>query len=194
MKFKKIELPFSVEGLEPYIDRETVVTHYEKHHTGYETKFNEGIKGTKLEKYDSIEDILRDFDNIPEELKAVTKNAGGGLYNHNIYWSQFVAERNLTKEEVGKLELIINSFGTKDAFIKELIDKGMAIFGSGWVWAVVNDGKVEITTTTNQENPLMYGAQEILLGIDVWEHAYYLKYKQDRKIYLENIINLLIVK
>ncbi len=193
MKFKRIELPYSYEALEPVIDKKTVEIHYEKHHATYEAKFNELAKGTMVEKFDNIEEVMKKFDSIPKSLQTFVKNHGGGLINHNIYWEQFTADRNLTKEEVGYLDLIIQSFGTKDKFVEDFINAGLSQFGSGWVWAIIKDGKVEITTTPNQENPYMYGADDIIIGIDVWEHAYYLKYQQDRKTYIENALNLTLV-
>lgn len=194
MKFNKTVLPYDTNALEPYIDQVTVETHYGKHHTAYETKFNEAIASSAIENYDSIEEVMRNFNSLPEELKGITKTAGGGLINHNIYWNQFVVNRELTQEENENLELIINKFGSKEAFIEQMTVKGLSVFGSGWVWAVINNGEVEIVTTPNQENPLMNGVDKIIMGIDVWEHAYYLKYKQDRKTYIENVLKLTLVK
>ncbi|BDU67807.1 MAG: superoxide dismutase [Mn/Fe] [Candidatus Tyloplasma litorale] len=195
MKFKKVELPYLYNSLEPYIDEETVKTHYEKHHFGYESKFNAAIQNTVIEKnYETIEEVMKNFSEIPSELINVTKTAGGGLINHNIYWNQFVVDRDLTKIEKEYLKKIVKQFGSKEDFKKKMIEKGLSIFGSGWVWAVIEEEQIKIITTPNQENPFMNGFQEIIMGIDVWEHAYYLKYKSDRKTYIENIFNLTIVK
>lgn len=190
MKFNKIELPYSTDALEPYIDQATVETHYNKHHSGYEAKFNDAIIGTSIENYNSIEEVLKDFNNMPEEYRGFVKTSGGGLLNHNIYWKQFVVNRELTDIETSYLEQLINKYGSKDEVISRIISKGLSIFGSGWVWVIKKNNEIEITSTINQENPYMYGADEIILGIDVWEHAYYLKYKQDRKSYLENVIKM----
>ncbi len=194
MKFKRVELPYATNALEPYIDETTVVTHYEKHHATYEAKFNDAIKGSQVEDYDSIEEVMKNFNSIPDELRGSTRTAGGGLINHNIYWTQFVVDRELTEQENKYLEMIINKFGSKEEFIERIVSKGLSVFGSGWVWAVIKNNEIEIVSTPNQENPFMDGASEIILGIDVWEHAYYLKYKQDRKTYIENVLKLTLVK
>lgn len=195
MKYKKIELPYAYNALEPYIDEETVRTHYDKHHSTYESKFNDAIAGTAIEdKYECICSLMKDYNNIPEEYKGVVRTTGGGIINHNKYFKQFVIDRELTEEEKEDINKIIDTFGSIDEFRDKFISKGLSVFGSGWVWLIEKDNTLEITTTINQENPLMYGADRLIIGIDVWEHAYYLKYKQDRKSYLENVLKLTIIK
>ncbi len=186
MKYKRIELPYSYNVLEPIVDALTMETHYEKHHKGYESKFNESIKGTTLENYDSIENLMLDFNNIDESLKTITRNAGGGLINHNFYFNQFSNEYEINIDE------IIKEFNSLDNFKEQMISKGMAVFGSGWVWLIKNNNKLEIITTPNQDNPWMLGIEEVIIGIDLWEHAYYLKYKQDRKSYIQNLLEFIL--
>lgn len=194
MKFKKVELPFAKNALEPYIDEVTVDTHYEKHHTAYETGFNAGIENTPIAEFNSIEEVMLNFESIQEDKKAVVRNAGGGLFNHNFYWTQFVVNRDLTEEENNLRDELSNKYGSLESFKEEFIKKGLSVFGSGWVWLVKVNGEFEIVTTPNQENPLMKGVKDIFIGVDVWEHAYYLKYKQNRKEYIENTLKLTFVK
>lgn len=191
MKYKKINLPYPTNSLEPYIDKLTVETHYDKHHTTYESKFNFGAKGTEIEKYTSIEEVMLNYNLFSDELRPLIKNSGGGLINHNFYWNQFTLNRNLTNKEIKYRKIIINQFKSIDILKEEILLKGLSIFGSGWVWAVIIDGKLEVITTPNQENPWMKGITDVVIGIDVWEHAYYLKYKQDRKTYIENVLKLI---
>lgn len=191
MKYIKTILPYKNNELEPYIDALTVETHYNKHHSAYETNFNAGAEGTELENYNTIEEVMINYKNISDELKPLVRNNGGGLINHNFYWNQFPVNRELTSTEVEHRELIKTQYGSIDSFKEEIIKKGLSIFGSGWVWAVVKDNKIEIITTPNQENPWMENITNVILGVDVWEHAYYLKYKQDRKTYIENILTLI---
>lgn len=194
MKFKKIELPYPYNSLEPYIDELTVKTHYEKHHNSYEENFNLGIKDSDVEKYNTLDEIMLNFKKIPEDKKNIVRNAGGGLINHNIYWNQFILDKNkLTANDQKNKQLIIEQFGSQRNCYDEIIKVGLTIFGSGWVWLVKKNNELKIITTPNQENPLMYDDLEIVLGIDVWEHAYYLKYKQDRKSYLSNVLMLTIL-
>lgn len=194
MKFEKIKLPYNYDALEPYIDSKTVETHYEKHHTAYENGFNLGVEETEIEKYSSIEEVLLNFSSIPEDKKNVVRNSGGGLFNHNFYWKQFIINREINDFEIESLKMIEKQFGSKELFIKEFVSKGLSVFGSGWVWLVEREGSLEILTTPNQENPLMQGIGNIIIGVDVWEHAYYLKYKQNRKEYIENVLKLTLVK
>ncbi len=193
MKFEKVKLPYSFDALEPYIDALTVETHYDKHHTAYQNTFNAGIEGTSIEEYSSIEEVLLNYASIQEDKKALVRNAGGGLFNHNFYWNQFVINREQTESEKNNVEAIKSEFGSIEEFTNQFVAKGLSVFGSGWVWLVRVNGTLEIITTPNQENPLMQGIEDIIIGVDVWEHAYYLKYKQDRKQYIENVLKLILV-
>lgn len=194
MKFEKIKLPYDSNALEPFLDQATVEVHYNKHHTAYQDGINNAVSGTELENFNSIEEVLLNYGKLDDGLKTVVRNAGGGLFNHNFYWKQFVVNRELSETELSSLEKIKEQYGSLDEFKNEFVSKGLSVFGSGWVWLVENNGQLEITTTPNQENPLMNGIENILIGVDVWEHAYYLKYKNNRKEYLENILQLTFIK
>ncbi len=187
MKYIKIELPYEYNQLEPVVDALTVEKHYTKHHSAYESKFNSGISNTELENYNSIEELMLDYINIDDQYKTLVRNAGGGLINHNLYWKQFTNEYKVNKD------LIVDTWGSIESFKDEMIEKGLSIFGSGWVW-LVNDNGLKIITTPNQENPWMQGIKDVIIGVDVWEHAYYLKYKEDRKTYIESVIEMIINK
>ncbi len=194
MKFEKIKLPYDSNALEPFLDKATVEVHYNKHHTAYQDGINNAVSGTELENFNSIEEVLLNYGKLDDGLKTVVRNAGGGLFNHNFYWKQFVVNRELSETELSSLEKIKEQYGSLDEFKNEFVSKGLSVFGSGWAWLVENNGQLEITTTPNQENPLMNGIENILIGVDVWEHAYYLKYKNNRKEYLENILQLTFIK
>lgn len=191
MKYKKINLPYSTNALEPNISEQTVETHYNKHHSAYEKNFNIGSKDTEIEKFNNIKDVMLNYSSFNNELKKLIKNQGGGLINHDFYWNQFIIKRDLTKKEEEYRKIISDQFNDKKELINEIIEKGLSVFGSGWVWVVIIDGKASVITTPNQENPWMNGIEEVVLGIDLWEHSYYLDYKQDRKTYIENTLNLI---
>lgn len=178
-------LPYAYSALEPVIDKMTVELHYDKHHRGYFNKFKKAIENSKLEKM-SLYEI---FSNISEQSATVRNNAGG-YFNHVIYWS------NLSPEGGGEpsgilMKQIINSFGSYDAFVKEISDAAKTRFGSGWAWLAVDFKTKElfVTSTANQDNPLMDIADRRgfpILALDVWEHAYYLNYQNKRADYIDN--------
>src|SRR5690606_7443176 len=175
--FQMKGLNYGYNDLEPYMDGQTVETHYGKHHLGYCNKLNDAVKGTPLETM-SIEEILKGMD-----LKnSALRNNAGGYYNHNIFWE--IIGPKAGGRPTGKVaELINKDFGSFDQFKTQFTDAAKGVFGSGWVWLVYqNDGTLKITTSINQDNPLM--------NIDVWEHAYYLKYKNERPKYIENFWQL----
>lgn len=182
--FQMKGLSYGYNDLEPYMDGQTVETHYGKHHLGYCNKLNDAVKGTPLETM-SIEEVLKGID-----LKNSTlRNNAGGYYNHNIFWE--IIGPKAGGRPTGKVaEMINKDFGTFDAFKTQFTDAAKGLFGSGWVWLVYqNDGTLKITTSINQDNPLMPNAEVKgypLMNIDVWEHAYYLKYKNERPKYIEN--------
>ncbi|SEH75825.1 superoxide dismutase, Fe-Mn family [Paenimyroides aquimaris] len=186
--FQMKGLNYGYNDLEPYMDAQTVETHYSKHHLGYCNKLNDAVKGTPLETM-SIEEILKGLD-----LKNSTlRNNAGGYYNHNIFWE--IIGPKAGGRATGKVaELINRDFGSFDEFKTQFTEKAKGLFGSGWVWLVYqNDGTLKITTSVNQDNPLMPNAEVKgypLMNIDVWEHAYYLKYKNDRPKYIENFWQL----
>lgn len=188
MAFELPELPYAYDALEPHIDKETMEIHYTKHHNTYVTKLNDAVKGTDLESK-SIEDIIKNLDSVPEDKKTAVRNNGGGHLNHSLFWKLLTPE---TKELSGELkEAIESKFGSVDKFKEEFEAAGAGRFGSGWAWLVVNNGELEIVSTPNQDNPVTDGKTPIL-GVDVWEHAYYLKYQNKRPEYLKafwNVVN-----
>lgn len=180
------KLNFAFDALEPYLDQETMALHYGKHHQTYCDKLNGA-----LEKYPDLaekpaEDLLKDLASLPEEIRKAVQNFGGGFVNHNFFWSILGKPDGRDNLPTGELaQKIDQQFGSFEIFKKQLSDKALSLFGSGWTWLIVNKaGDLEITTTTNQDSPLSFG-QKPLLTIDVWEHAYYLKYQNRRADFIE---------
>ncbi len=187
MAFELPKLPYSYDALEPHIDARTMEIHYSKHHQAYTTNLNAAIEGTDLAGK-SIEDILK---NLDLNNKAV-RNNGGGFYNHNLFWE--VMAPNAGGEPTGELATAINeAFGSFDAFKDAFAKAGATQFGSGWAWLCVKNGKLEVCATANQDNPLMpgIGCEGMpILGLDVWEHAYYLNYQNRRPDYINAFFNV----
>lgn len=182
------ELKYAFDALEPHIDAKTMEIHHDKHHNGYVTKLNGAIEGTDAEGL-SLEDLMK---NISKYSTAV-RNNGGGHYNHTLFWEILGPHGG---SPAGKLNDAINStFGTLNGLKDKMNDAGAGRFGSGWAWLIVKDnGELAVTSTPNQDNPLMDDAEEKgtpILGIDVWEHAYYLKYQNKRPEYLSAIWNVI---
>ena len=189
MAFQLPELGYAYDALEPNIDARTMEIHHSKHHNGYTTKLNGAIAGTDLEGK-SIEDILGNLD----MSNGAVRNNGGGFYNHSLFWS--VMNPNNTGELSGELkDAIMAEFGSFDAFKTAFSNAAATQFGSGWAWLCVHPGgKVEVCSTPNQDNPLMPGVTcggTPILGIDVWEHAYYLNYQNRRPDYIEAFFNVI---
>lgn len=187
--FKMKELDFEYEDLEPYLDAKTIELHYAKHHLAYLENLNELIKGTNLEKK-SIEEILNSL--TPED-KALIKNAGG-YYNHNLYWE--VLGKNKKETPSGKISQLINrDFGSFENFKSQFKKTALDVLGSGWVWLVLTkEQNLKIITTANENNPLMLFETQNgypLLNLDIWEHAYYLKYNHNKNIYIDNYFKLI---
>lgn len=182
-KFELPKLPYGYDALEPYIDKQTMEIHHTKHHNGYVTKLNDAIQGTDLENK-SLEEILKNVSKHP----AGVRNNGGGHYNHSLFWT--IMKKGGGGNPSGDLATAINSaFGSMDDFKKKFSDAAATRFGSGWAWLIVSGGKLDVTSTPNQDNPLMDVADKKgtpILGLDVWEHAYYLKYQNKRPDYIQN--------
>ena len=185
MTYTLPNLPYSYDALEPFIDAKTMEIHHSKHHNTYVTKLVVGLeKHPELLDLD-IETLISKFNELPEEVKTVVKNHGGGHLNHSIFWTLMTPELELRKEPNDELKARIgNDFGGYENFIAKFKEMATNLFGSGWTWLVKKqDGKLEIKNYPNQENPLMYGEYPIM-GIDVWEHAYYLKHQNLRNEYI----------
>ena len=183
-------LPYAPDALEPHIDAQTMQIHHGKHHQAYVTNLNAAIeKAPELGSW-SIDDLCRRINEVPEAVRTAVRNNGGGHWNHTFFWN--IMGPNAGGEPSGALGNAINSsFGSFSAFKEQFQTAGTGRFGSGWAWLVNDGGKLSITSTPNQDNPLMEGKTAIL-GCDVWEHAYYLKYQNRRADYLGawwNVVN-----
>jgi superoxide dismutase, Fe-Mn family len=188
-KFELAPLPYAYNALEPYVDARTMEIHHDKHHAAYVNNLNKAVEGTPLEGQ-SLEELFKNISKAP----AAVKNNGGGVYNHNLFWE--VMGPNKGGQPSGALADAINSTFTSFDKFKELFSNAAATrFGSGWAWLVVADGKLVVTSTPNQDNPLMDTAEvkgTPILTLDVWEHAYYLNYQNRRPDYISawwNIVN-----
>jgi len=189
-KFELPDLPYAYDALEPSIDKETMNIHHTKHHNTYVTKLNGALEGQADLQEKSVEEIISNLDDVPENIRTAVRNNGGGHANHSLFWK--VLSPNGGGEPTGELAEKINSkFGSFDKFKEEFGNAAAGRFGSGWAWLVLNNGELEITSTPNQDSPLMEGKKP-LLGLDVWEHAYYLKYQNKRPEYISafwNVVN-----
>lgn len=191
--FKQVELSYGFDALEPHIDELTMVTHYTKHHAGYTKNLNAAIEKDASLQDKSIEDILRNIGSVSDDkLRTAVRNNGGGYLNHNLYFS--ILSPKARREPEGELAQRINTdFGSLDSLKEELQSQAAGRFGSGWAFLLAKtDGSLQVVNTPNQDSPLMDPNGGIpILGIDVWEHAYYLKYKNLRADYLKAIWNVL---
>ncbi|CDQ39643.1 MULTISPECIES: superoxide dismutase [Virgibacillus] len=189
-KFELPELPYAYDALEPTIDKETMNIHHTKHHNTYVTKLNGALEGHADLQNKSLEDLISNLDAVPESSRTAVRNNGGGHANHSLFWK--ILSPNGGGEPTGELaEKIDTKFGSFDKFKEEFGNAATGRFGSGWAWLVLNNGDLEIMSTPNQDSPLMEGKTPIL-GLDVWEHAYYLKYQNKRPDYVSafwNVVN-----
>ena len=190
MTYTLPDLPYAYDALEPYIDEETMHLHHDKHHNTYVTNLNAAIEKYPELGEKTIEELLSDMDAIPTDIKTAVRNNGGGHANHSFFWE--IMAPNAGGEPTGEIKEAINeAFGDFSSFKEEFKKAAAGRFGSGWTWLVMENGKLAITSTANQDSPLMEGKTPIL-GLDVWEHAYYLKYKNVRPDYIAafwNVIN-----
>ncbi|MFC4738121.1 superoxide dismutase [Bacillus daqingensis] len=189
MAFTLPDLPYAHNALEPHIDEETMKIHHGKHHNTYVTKLNDALEGHSDLQSKSIEDLLTDLNSLPESVRGPVRNNGGGHYNHTLFWKLMSPDGGGTPS--GDVASAIDSaFGSFDKFKEEFKNAALTRFGSGWAWLVVNGGQLEITSTPNQDTPISEGKTP-LLGVDVWEHAYYLKYQNKRPDYVEAFFNVI---
>ena len=183
------KLPYAYDALEPYIDAKTMEIHHTKHHQTYVDKLNGAIKGTHFENMD-VNELLKKINEVPENIRTAVRNHGGGHSNHSFFWQIMAPDAG--GEPHGNVgDAIKHTFGGFDKFKEELTNAGLNRFGSGWAWLVLNNGKLEVYSTANQDSPIMEGKVPIL-GVDVWEHAYYLKHTSNRGAYLKewwNVVN-----
>ncbi|MFW5709042.1 MAG: superoxide dismutase [Chloroflexota bacterium] len=188
MAFQLPDLPYAFNALEPHIDARTMEIHHDKHHAGYTSKLNAAIEGTDLESK-SIEEILGNLDAVPADKRATVRNNGGGYANHSLFWQ--IMGPNGGGQPSGELaDAISSAFGSFDSFKDQFAAAATGQFGSGWAWLIVDNGTLKITSTPNQDTPLMEGKTPIL-GIDVWEHAYYLNYQNRRADYVSAFFNVI---
>jgi Fe-Mn family superoxide dismutase len=182
MAFTLPPLPYSFDALEPHIDAKTMEIHHDRHHNTYVTNLNGAVEGTEFADM-PIEELVQKLDQVPEAKRTAVRNNGGGHLNHTMFWE--IMGPNGGGQPSGALADAINSaFGSFDAMKDEVNKAGAGRFGSGWAWVVVKDGRLSVMSTPNQDNPLMDGSGTPILGVDVWEHAYYLKYQNKRPDYL----------
>lgn len=188
--FKLPELGYAFDALEPYIDAKSMEIHHDKHHGTYVEKLNAALSGHKGLESRSIEQLLSNLDDVPEDIRTAVRNNGGGHANHSMFWETM--KPGGAKQPGGPLADALNSaFGSLDNFKIKVAEAGAGRFGSGWAWLVKNGNRLEVYSTANQDSPLMEGKVPVL-GIDVWEHAYYLKYQNKRPDYIEawwNVVN-----
>ena len=176
------ELPYSHDALEPFIDKTTMEIHHGKHHNAYVTNLNNAISGNESLESKSIIELISDLDSVPEDIRGAVRNNGGGHANHSLFWS--IMGPGKGGEPSGALGEAINStFGSFETLKDEFTKAGMTRFGSGWAWLSISNGSLVVSSTPNQDSPLMDG-DEPIIGCDVWEHAYYLKYQNLRPDYL----------
>jgi Fe-Mn family superoxide dismutase len=176
-------LPYAFDALEPYIDKMTMEIHHDKHHGAYVTNLNKALEGQAELAALPIEQLLSKLDSVPENIRTAVRNNGGGHMNHSMFWK--IMKKGGGGEPKGPLaDAIKSTFGSFADFKTKFNQAGATRFGSGWAWLLVKDGKLAVESTANQDNPVMTGGKPVM-GLDVWEHAYYLKYQNKRPDYME---------
>ncbi|PPQ46968.1 superoxide dismutase [Paenibacillus peoriae] len=190
MAFQLPELPYAKDALEPHIDALTVEIHHDRHHNTYVTNLNAALESAPELQSKSLEDLISNLDSVPESIRTAVRNNGGGHHNHSLFWE--VIGPNGGGQPTGAIaEAISNELGGYDKFKEDFTKAATTRFGSGWAWLVVGkDGKLAITSTPNQDSPLSEGLTPVL-GLDVWEHAYYLKYQNKRPDYIAAFYNVI---
>lgn len=186
MAFELPKLPYAYDALEPSIDKETMEIHHSKHHNTYVTNLNNAVEGTEFADK-SLDELVKNLSSLPEDIQTAVRNNGGGHYNHSLFWELLSPEQKEIPAELK--EAIEDKFGSVDSFKEKFEAAAAGRFGSGWAWLIIGNDGLEIVSTPNQDNPVMDG-QKPVFGVDVWEHAYYLKYQNKRPEYLKNIWNV----
>jgi len=191
MAHELVKLPYAYDALEPHIDARTMEIHHSKHHATYVTNLNNALQPHADLQAKSLEALLKDLNAIPEAIRTAVRNNGGGVFNHNLFWSMMAPKAGGAPKGAVAAE-IDSAFGSFAAFQEQFAKAGLTRFGSGWAWLVVDkSGKLAITSTANQDTPISEG-QKPILTVDVWEHAYYLKYQNRRADYISawwNVVN-----
>jgi Fe-Mn family superoxide dismutase len=190
MAFTLPALPYAAEALEPHIDKQTMEIHHGKHHNAYVTNLNAALEKAPELQSKSIEDLLKDISSVPEAIRTAVRNNGGGHANHSMFW-QIMAPKAGGAPTGAIADAITSSFGGFDKLKEEFKKAAIGRFGSGWAWLIASSGKLTIESSANQDSPVMEG-KKIVMGIDVWEHAYYLKYQNRRPDYIDawwNVVN-----
>jgi len=184
------DLPYAYDALEPYVDKQTMEIHHQKHHAAYIAKLNAALESHPDLQEKSVEELLKDLSSLPENIQTAVRNNGGGHYNHTIFWN--IMGPNAGGDPVGDLASAIDTkFGSFDAFKDEFAGAAVNRFGSGWAWLVLDSSSnLSVMSSPNQDNPVSEGFKP-LMGLDVWEHAYYLKYQNRRPEYIENWWNVI---
>jgi Fe-Mn family superoxide dismutase len=180
-------LPYAYDALEPFFDAKTMEIHHTKHHQTYVDKLNAALEGNESLQKSSPEDLLKDLNSVPENIRTAVRNHGGGHANHSFWWQMLRKDERYSGEVAKAIDA---KFGSYDEFKDKFSDTAALLFGSGWTWLVFSNGDLEIMTTPNQDSPLSQGKTPIL-GIDVWEHAYYLNYQNRRPDYISAFFNVI---
>ena len=187
MTYKLEPLPYEYNSLEPFIDEQTMKIHHDKHHQTYVDKLNAALEGHPDLQKKSAEDLIKDIISVPESIRTAVRNHGGGHVNHTFFW-------HILKKDVQPsgeiLEAVNKKFGSLDKFKEEFTKAALAVFGSGWAWLVLNNGELEIMSTPNQDCPISHGKIPVL-GVDMWEHSFYLKHKSNKAAYLEDFFHVI---
>jgi superoxide dismutase, Fe-Mn family len=188
MAFELPQLPYAYDALEPHLDKETMEIHHSKHHNAYVTNLNNALAGNEELLSKTVEEVIANLDAVPESARMAVRNNGGGHANHTLFWQ--ILSPNGGGAPAGELaDAINNKFGSFESFKEEFAKAATTRFGSGWAWLAVNNGELEVTSTPNQDSPVMEGKTPIL-GLDVWEHAYYLKFQNRRPDYINTFWNV----
>ena len=183
-------LPYPSDALEPHIDKQTMEIHHGKHHNAYVTNLNAALDKHPGLQSKSLEDLLKGLSNVPEDIRTAVRNNGGGHWNHSMFW-QIMGPKAGGQPTGAIADAITSSFGSFDKFKEEVKKAGVGRFGSGWAWVISSGGKLTVESSANQDSPVMDG-KKVVFGVDVWEHAYYLKYQNRRPDYIDawwNVVN-----